>query len=185
MRGRRSDLWAGHGAVQREGPVIRLAESDSSAMRNERIEVRRATASDAADIAPLYLHFLQSYGHAAERSAVARFLADLLPEPWVLFFVAIDAPKKVVGFTGCVLTYSAVSQALALTINDMFVAASARRRGIATVLCGAIEAHARRNGFAKIFLETAPDAEAAIGLYRKFGFETRPYLAMTKEFNDA
>ncbi|HEY9380929.1 MAG TPA: hypothetical protein VIQ01_06740, partial [Burkholderiales bacterium] len=67
-------------------------------MRNERIEVRRATASDAADIAPLYLHFLQSYGHAAERSAVVRFLADLLPEPWVLFFVAIDAPKKVVGF---------------------------------------------------------------------------------------
>ena len=129
MRGRRSDLWAGHGAVQREGPVIQLAETDSSAMRNERIEVRRATTSDAADIAPLYLHFLQSYGHAAERSAVVRFLADLLPEPWVLFFVAIDAPKKVVGFTGCVLTYSAVSQALALTINDMFVAASARRRG--------------------------------------------------------
>ena len=151
---------------------------------DDRITVRRATVSDAADISALYVHFLLSYGHDSERETVTRFIGCLLAEPWVAFFVAIDVSNKIVGFAGSTLTYSAVSRAPAITINDMFVDAVVRRRGVATALCGAIEAHARRNGFAKIFLETAPDAEAAIALYKKVGFETRPYLAMTRELPD-
>ena len=151
---------------------------------NDRIRVRRATASDAADISVLYLYFLRSYGYDSDREAVFRFLEYILAQSWALFFVATDESKKIVGFAGCTLTYSAVSQALAITINDMFVDSVARRRGVAVALCGAIEAHARRNGFVKIFLETAPDAKAAIALYKKVGFEIQSYLAMTKELFD-
>jgi ribosomal protein S18 acetylase RimI-like enzyme len=145
------------------------------------IEVRRATVSDATNVSSLYLHFLQSYGHDSEPEDLARFLEQMLQESWVLFFVAVDTSNKFVGFAGCTLTYSAVSQATAITINDMFVAPDARQRGVGTALCGAIESHARHNRFAKIFLETAPDAEAAIALYKKVGFEIKPYLAMVRE----
>jgi ribosomal protein S18 acetylase RimI-like enzyme len=151
---------------------------------DDRVRVRRATALDAADISTLYLQFLRSYGYDSECEAVVRFLEYMLAQSWVLFFVAADASDKILGFAGCTLTYSAVSQSAAIAINDMFVDADARRNGVATALCGAIEFYARRNGFVKIFLETAPDAEAAIAMYKKVGFEEKPYLAMTKEVAD-
>lgn len=146
-----------------------------------RVTVRRATVSDAADISVLYLNFLRSYGHDSEHEAILRFLEYLLTESWVLFFVAADASNKIIGFAGCTMSYSAVSQSGAITINDMFVAADARRRGVATALCEAIEDHARRNAFVKIFVETAPDDEVVIAMYKKVGFEIKPYLAMTRE----
>ena len=148
------------------------------------INVRRAAVSDAADISALYRDFLRSYGHDSEREALVRFLERILAESWVLFFVAVDVSDKIVGFAGCTLIYSAVSQAVAIWINDMFVDADVRRRGTATALCRAIELHARRNGFVKILLLTAPDAEPAIALYKKVGFEPKPYLSMVWELSD-
>lgn len=149
------------------------------------IIVRRATVSDAADISMLYLHFLRSYGHDSERESIVRFLEYILAEPWAFFFVATDVSHKIVGFAGCTLTYSVVLQGTAISINDMFVDAVARRRGVGTALCAAVEAHARLNGCVKLFLMTAPDAEAAITMYKKAGFEIQPYLEMAKGLSNA
>ena len=148
------------------------------------ITVRRAVKSDATDISVLYLHFLRAYGHDSELKAVLLFLAGLLTEPWVKFFVATDMSDKIVGFAGCALTYSAVSQSVAITINDMFVDAAYRRHGVATSLCDAIEAYAKHNGYVKIFLETDSEAEAAIATYKKAGFVVKPYVAMVREVSN-
>lgn len=144
------------------------------------IAVRRASLADVPALSNLYVDFLASYGHPADSQAVIAFLQTLIAEPWVTFFVAVDNPHKVVGFCGCTLSYSAVLQATAITLEDMFVQPSARRQGVATALCNAVEAYARDKRFATLFLQTAPDAEAAVALYKKAGFETRPYLAMSK-----
>jgi ribosomal protein S18 acetylase RimI-like enzyme len=151
---------------------------------NDSLHVRRATVSDAAEISPLYVGFLGSYGHDADIKAVTPFLERVIAQPWVFFFVACDASRAIVGFAGCTLSYSAISQAVAVHINDLFVDAPARRRGVATALIGAVELHARRNAFAKIFLETAPDAAGVIDLYKKAGFEPEPFLAMTRDLSD-
>lgn len=142
--------------------------------------MRRASLADVPALSNLYVDFLASYGHAADSHAVNSFLQALMAEPWLTFFVAVDSTQKVVGFCGCTLSYSAVLQASAITIEDMFVQSSARRQGVATALCGAVEGYAKNKRFATLFLQTAPDATAAIALYKKAGFETRPYLAMSK-----
>lgn len=151
---------------------------------DDRISVRRAEVSDAPGLSVLYRRFLRSYGHDSEPQAIVRFLERLLRESWVIFFVATDESAGIVGFAGCSLSYSAISRSVAVTINDLFVDLPARRRGVATALCGAIEAYATSNGFVKVFVQTAPEAKAAIALYTKLGFDPEPYRAMTKELPD-
>ncbi len=53
----------------------------------------------------------------------------------------------------------------------MFVAASYRRRGIGTALLVEALRWARRNGVERVELTVYPGNEAALALYRRFGFE--------------
>ena len=146
--------------------------------------VRRAVKLDATYISVLYQDFLRTYGHESDLIAVNRFLLVVLAEPWVRFFVAADMSDKIIGFAGCTLSYSAVSQSNAITINDMYTDIAYRRRGVATALCSYIETHAKQNGYAKIFVETAPDADAAIATYKKAGFIVKPFVAMVRELSN-
>jgi ribosomal protein S18 acetylase RimI-like enzyme len=57
------------------------------------------------------------------------------------------------------------------------VAAEARRRGVGTRLMEEAVAWARRNGVEKLVLTVYPDNEAAIALYRRFGFVEEGRLA--------
>lgn len=153
---------------------------------DHQVSVRQASISDAASISTMYINLLKSYGHAASYNAVSRFLVYILAQPWTLFFVASDdASNRLIGFAGCTMTYSAVSQAGAISLNDMYVEIDARRHGVATALCGAIETHARRNDLAKIFLQTDPEAKNVIAMYEKAGFHAAPFLAMTMVVLDA
>jgi RimJ/RimL family protein N-acetyltransferase len=52
----------------------------------------------------------------------------------------------------------------------MFVAAESRGRGVGTALVGAAIQWARARGLHKLTLSVFPHNDAAIGLYRKFGF---------------
>ncbi len=58
----------------------------------------------------------------------------------------------------------------ALELKRMFVAASARRRGVAQALLRASYAHARAKSFKRLRLETGVQQPAAIALYRREGF---------------
>ena len=145
------------------------------------VTVRLATTADVTAIAAIYIRYLREYGHDADLESTVRFLECRLTERWVLFFLATDRSAKVVGFVGCSLTYSAVSQSQAIRINDMFVDEEVRRRGVATTLLTMIDTHCLQNGLAKIFLQAAPDAASAIALYTKVGFHLKPFVSMTKE----
>lgn len=148
------------------------------------VMVRLATRSDAVEIAALYLRFLRAYGHDADLKTVVRFLECMLTESWALFFLAIDTSDQIVGFVGCELSYSSVSQSRAVRINDMFVDEGVRRHGVATAMLATLEAYSLAKGFAKVFLQAAPEAAPAIALYTKVGFQLKPFVAMTKELRN-
>jgi ribosomal protein S18 acetylase RimI-like enzyme len=143
--------------------------------------VRLAKPADVVEIAAIYVRFLAAYGHDADLVAVVRFLKRMLTEPWALFFLATDTSNKIVGFVGCTLTYSSVSQSRAVRINDMFVDEEVRRHGVATALLAALEAYSFENSFAKIFVEAATEAAPARAFYTKVGFLLEHLVAMTKE----
>jgi RimJ/RimL family protein N-acetyltransferase len=80
------------------------------------------------------------------------------------FFVA-DADGRIVGELGIEVAGYGVAD------FGMMVAADARGRGVGSALLTAAIEWARTAGAHKIALQVWPDNEAAIALYRKFGFE--------------
>ena len=80
------------------------------------------------------------------------------------FFVADDG-GSIVGELGIQLTSYGVAD------FGMMVAADARGRGVGSSLLAAAIEWARSAGAHKVALQVWPDNEAAIGLYRRFGFE--------------
>jgi len=59
-------------------------------------------------------------------------------------------------------------------IKRLFVRPQARRSGVGKALVGAILAVARERGYREIKLDTLPEMENAIALYRSFGFAPIP-----------
>ena len=85
------------------------------------------------------------------------------------FFVADDG-GSIVGELGIQLTSYGVAD------FGMMVAADARGRGVGSSLLAAAIEWARSAGAHKIALQVWPDNEAAIALYRRFGFEQEGHL---------
>jgi ribosomal protein S18 acetylase RimI-like enzyme len=77
---------------------------------------------------------------------------------------------KAVGFTQLYPMYSSVRTARTWILNDLYVDAGARRKGVARTLLDAAAAFAREAGAAGISLETSRDNAAARALYRAAGW---------------
>ena len=75
-----------------------------------------------------------------------------------------------VGFTQLYPMFSSVRTARTWILNDLYVDAGARRRGVARALLDASAAFARGDGAAGISLETTQDNAAARALYRAAGW---------------
>ncbi len=67
--------------------------------------------------------------------------------------------------------FSSVRTVRTWLLNDLFVAAAARRRGVAKALLEAAVGHARALGAASLSLSTALDNAPAQALYESMGWE--------------
>ncbi|MGQ9632449.1 MAG: GNAT family N-acetyltransferase [bacterium] len=87
-----------------------------------------------------------------------------------VFLVALDG-ESVVG-TSAIRRLSEDD----CELKRMFLLKEYRGRGIAKEMMTRLIDFARKRGYKRILLDTAQDMEAAIGLYRRFGFrETEDY----------
>ena len=77
---------------------------------------------------------------------------------------------EAVGFTLLYPFWSSVATGPVLVLNDLYVSAGARRRGVATSLLEAAADVGREKGALRLVLETAPDNIAAQTLYLEHGW---------------
>lgn len=90
----------------------------------------------------------------------------LLEHPAATSLIAVaGSPKAIIGF---IIGQLAADEAEILSIG---VAPNWQRAGLATGLLEGLARAARRGAARRIFLDVAQDNEAALGLYRKLGFE--------------
>jgi Acetyltransferases len=75
-----------------------------------------------------------------------------------------------VGMALVVPSPAATSLGLFWSIRDLFVAEAHRRRGVATALLEKIRADADASGVGRLYVMTDADNEAALALYRSYGF---------------
>jgi ribosomal protein S18 acetylase RimI-like enzyme len=75
------------------------------------------------------------------------------------------------GFTQLYPSFSSVSMKPIWVLNDLFVAGTARRRGIGARLLTAATDHASQTGAARLVLSTAVDNANAQALYERLGWQ--------------
>lgn len=132
--------------------------------------VRRADAADAGVLGPLFDRYRRFYGRHDETAASHAFIAERLQRgDSVVLLALLDAAPA--GFTQLYPSFSSVSAARVWVLNDLYVEAPARRRGVARALLAAAAEFARGDGAIRLLLETMPDNHAAQALYAAHGWQ--------------
>ena len=131
--------------------------------------VARATPADLDALAGLFDAYRQFYRRPSDRDGARRFLAERMARDESTVFLARlgDAP---IGFTQLFPFWTSVGMQRVWVLNDLFVAASARRRGAARALMEAAHAFAVETGAARIELATEITNTGAQALYEDLGY---------------
>jgi ribosomal-protein-alanine N-acetyltransferase len=123
------------------------------------IDIRRARVDDLSSI-------LRIETQSFERDAWDQELfLDYLAQPARSIFLVAAIDRRVVGYA---LAFHSETRA---EIHSIAVAPADRGRGIAVLLLKRIIASLRRRGFGIISLNVRLENKAAVGLYRKLGFQ--------------
>jgi ribosomal protein S18 acetylase RimI-like enzyme len=139
--------------------------------------IRRATDSDRAEAARLLTAQLVEHHLPADAEGVARGIELALGSEaaWLLLAFAGD---EAVGVFLANEIVSVEQAGIVLWAEELYVAPSARRRGVARAILNDVAAEARRKQIVSIELEVVPTQEAAFALYRSLGFVDVPRKRM-------
>lgn len=131
--------------------------------------IRRADQSDLDAIAPLFDAYRRFYAQSPDLPRARDWLSARMQGGESVVLLA-ERDGRACGFTQLYPLFSSVRTARLWVLNDLFVTADARRRGIARALLDAAASFAREDDAAGIMLETHRDNAAARALYSAAGW---------------
>lgn len=129
------------------------------------ISVRQAVLSDLEPLAVLFDEYRQFQQQRSDLPAARSFLRERFDHGESVLFIAHEGPVAV-GFAQLYPSFSSVSLSRVFVLNDLFVNASGRRKGVASLLLAALESYAWSLGAVRITLNVARDNASAQELYR-------------------
>jgi len=132
--------------------------------------VRQAVLSDVEVLAPLFDGYRQFYGRPSDIRAAREFLLARFNHGESILFIAHEGSTPI-GFTQLFPSFSSVSLARVFVLNDLFVSAPARRKGVASKLMSAALEFAKSLGAVRVSLSTAATNETAQALYESAGWK--------------
>lgn len=136
------------------------------------VEVRRAALADVPLAAPLFDAYRTFYGQRSDPSLARTFLEERLARDESVVLLAFDGePDRAVGLSQLYPIFSSVAARPRWLLNDLFVAPTARGRGVGHALLEGARRLATEMGAAGLNLETAPDNDAARSLYESTGWQ--------------
>lgn len=133
------------------------------------VSIRQAVLADLDQLAPLFDQYRQFQGQGSDLAAVRAFLRERFDHGESVVFIA-HAGATPLAFAQLYPSFSSVSLARVLVLNDLFVRESGRRQGVAAQLLAAVERYAQAVGAVRISLNVARDNQAAQALYRAQGW---------------
>jgi GNAT superfamily N-acetyltransferase len=140
-------------------------------MHNKQPEllVERASLKDLDATHTLFMRYLAFYEREVDPDEARAFLHDRIGNGQSVIFVAW-LNGQAVGFTQLYPTFASLSLKRSWILNDLYVAESARGRGVAMVLMAAAKQLAVDTGACEIFLQTARSNKTAQALYEKLNY---------------
>ncbi|MFK8102859.1 MAG: GNAT family N-acetyltransferase [Saprospiraceae bacterium] len=121
-------------------------------------------------LSPLFDAYRVFYRQTSDLAAARNFLAARLQQKESVIFLAFEG-KIPCGFTQLYPIFTSVGMRKSWLLNDLYVAASFRQRGIAQGLIEHAKDWSRETQAAGLLLETEKENVAGNQLYPKMGFE--------------
>jgi len=145
------------------------------------IDVHRAVTSDLDDLAILFDQYREFQGKPSDPGGARRFLQARFDDGDSVVFIA-RVGGAAAGFAQLYPSYSSVSLTRVFILNDLYVDASARRRGVASKLLAAVEGYAWPLGTSRLTLNVARDNRVAQALYEAEGWARDAQFFMYHRF---
>jgi GNAT superfamily N-acetyltransferase len=134
------------------------------------VTVRQATVFDLDLIVPLFDAYRQFYRKPGDLELARRFLLEKFAHNESIIFLAMLPDGSAVGFTQLFPSFSSVSAARILILNDLFVRPDARRMRVGSLLLGAAAEYGRSIGAVRLTLSTEVTNVTAQSLYEGEGW---------------
>lgn len=145
-----------------------MREYNSTTMSFE-VVIRRALPSDREMAARLLMAQLVEHHLPADADGVEKGIELAMKRDSAWLLLALSGEQTVGVFLANEIV--SVEQAgIVLWVEELYVAPSARRRGVARGILNFVAQEARRKGIVSVELEVVPTQEAAFALYRSLGF---------------
>jgi GNAT superfamily N-acetyltransferase len=133
------------------------------------IRVRQAVFADLAELARLFDDYRRFQGKASDLPAAMAFLQERFNHGESVVYMAHEAGAPM-GFAQLYPSFSSTALKRVFILNDLFVADGGRRKGVASMLLAAVEAHAFALGACRLSLNVARNNPQAQALYEARGW---------------
>jgi GNAT superfamily N-acetyltransferase len=134
------------------------------------VAVRQATIFDLDLLVPMFDAYRQFYRKPGDLDLARRFLLERFEHNESIVFLAVQQDGSAAGFTQLFPSFSSVSAARILILNDLFVRPEARRNGVGSLLLAAAASFGRGIGVVRLTLATEITNKAAQALYEAEGW---------------
>ncbi|QKE64800.1 GNAT family N-acetyltransferase [Aquipseudomonas campi] len=134
------------------------------------MRVVQAGVNDLDELVGLFAGYLEFYEVPRAAGEIAKFIGARLQRDDSTLFIARNEQGVAQGFVQLYPLFSSLSMAPAWLLNDLYVAPSARRQGVAEALMNAARAHGVATGACGLQLETAKTNLGGQALYEKLGY---------------
>lgn len=123
------------------------------------IKIIRAEEGQIDQLVPLFDAYRVFYNQQSDQDAARKFLSDRLKNNEATVFIANENHIPV-GFTLLYTTFSSVSMKPVFILNDLYVKATARNKGVGEALLNKAKSYCKEKGYKGLALETATDNPA-------------------------
>ncbi len=134
------------------------------------VTIQPATLVDLDDVSKLFDAYRVFYQQQSDGMAAAKFIEQRILERDSVIFLARDEQGVAVGFVQLYPTFSSRTMQRMWTLNDLYVAESAREQGVALQLLAEAKRFSLAGGAKGLVLCTQVSNTKAQALYKKFGF---------------
>lgn len=143
-------------------------------------EIRLAEASEADAIVAMMQELYAADAQPFDARAARRALLELLADPALGSVWLLCEGGEVAGYAVACFGFSLEYHGRDAFLDEIFVKAAHRRRGLATAALARLEAHCREQGIRALHLEVERANEAAGAFYRARGFRGNERRLLTK-----
>jgi GNAT superfamily N-acetyltransferase len=145
------------------------------------ITVRQAALTDLDAVAALFGQYRAFQGKTPAPVAERAFLQARFDHGESVIFIA-HHEQIAIGFAQLYPSWSSVSLNRVFVLNDLFVAETGRRKGVASRLLAAVESHAWSLGAVRVTLNVARDNQPGQALYEALGWSADTQFFMYHRF---